>query len=156
MFSVASKLLGVFFFYRGLLYLIIAFALRDGPAAPVLIQLLSAALALGFGFILVFRTDGLARVVGASSEAQGPTGGSDPHAVLRTGIILIGLYVFVVRINLVLNTVSSYIGGVQFGGIGGGPVQILIDSVPVALALVLVFRADRIAALIDRETTEVA
>lgn len=155
-FSVASKLLGVFLSYLGLIYLVTAFALGDGPFAPVLAQVLSAALAFVFGFILVFRTEWLRQLVGVSSEAAPSVGGLEPEAVLRTGIILIGLYLFATRVGLVLSTAASYLAGVHFGGIGGAPVRILIECVPLALAAFLVFRADRVVALVNGGKTPIS
>lgn len=58
---------------------------------------------------------------------------------------------FVTRIGVALGIVSSYLTGVQFGGIGGALLRILVECVPLALAVFFVFRADRVVDLVDRE-----
>jgi hypothetical protein len=151
LFSVAAKLLGVFIAYLGLIHLVNAFLLGEGQLAPVLVQVLAAALALGFGAALVFRTDSLARFVGVSSDESAVVEGLDSRDLLRTGIILVGLYVFLTRVGMVLGVASSHIGGVQFIGIGGALARILIECVPLALAALFIFRADRVVDVVGRE-----
>lgn len=154
-FSVASKLLGVFITYLGIMYVIAAFALRDGPPGPVSLQLLSALVAFVFGFVLAFRTDRLADLLGVNSEVSSSFGAFEGRAALRTGVILVGLYIFVTRVGSVLSMISSYLAGVQFGGVGGALVRILVECVPLALALFLDFRADRIVHVLASKNVEI-
>lgn len=156
LFFAASKLLGVYFVFLGLRHLVAAFMLRDGPPSPALGYLLFAALACVFGFVLAFRTDWLGRVLRVSPEEAAPVGGPGTEDVLRTGIVLIGLYVFVTRVGSVLTVVSSHLTGVQFGGFGAIAGRILIECVPLALAIFFVVRADRVVGWIDRRKAPVA
>jgi len=146
--AVGAKLLGVFLAYRGLQYLGTAVLLGGGPLSAVLIHILYAVLAFAFSFVLVFRTRWLGRLPGSGAEASDPL---DPRAVLGSGIILIGLYVLITRAATVLHTVQMAVGGVHFGGIGGPLARVLIECVPLALAVLFVLRSDWIAELVTRD-----
>lgn len=156
LFSVASKLLGVYFAYLGLIYLLSAIVFLESLGAPVQVQFLSAALAFGFAFVLMFRSEGLGRRLGVDTEESSPIGRLEPGAALHTGIVLIGLYVFISRLALALSTASAYLGGADFGGVGGAPVRIMIEAIPLALAVFFILGADRIVELVERTPATVA
>jgi hypothetical protein len=96
----------------------------------------------------MLRTGWLARIVGVPEEATSSVPLFEPRAALRTGITLIGVYVFLVRLAVVLNFVYFHLGPGRVEGIVQPLVRALIECIPLALALVLVFRADRIAEFI--------
>lgn len=150
-FSVAAKLLGVILTYLGLLHILTALLLGGGEKGPVLLQLLSGAVAWVLAFVLVFRTDTFARFVRVDANAPAPPVSFESTSVLRTGIVLVGLYVFATRITLALSIASMYVSGVRFEGVGGGLARILIEMVPVALSLLFIFGADRVVDFVMRE-----
>src|SRR5690554_4157653 len=113
-FSVAAKLLGVILTYLGLLHILTALLLGGGEKGPVLLQLLSGAVAWVLAFVLVFRTDTFARFVRVDANAPAPPVSFESTSVLRTGIVLVGLYVFATRITLALSIASMYVSGVRF------------------------------------------
>lgn len=137
--AVGSKLLGIYLFYAGLTYVLTSVVLAQEGGPVVLLQLLGAAIAFAFGWFLTFRTERVTRLVGATRSEGGAEVRRDPHELLRTGVVLIGLYVFVTRIGGALRDFGFWAGG-HLGGIGGAPVQVLIELVPVILAALFVFR----------------
>lgn len=155
-FSVGSRLLGVYFAYLGLIYLLGAFALYDGSLAPVLVQFLSAVFAFAFSLVLMFQSEELGRRLGVTSEPATSLGGLEPRAGLHTGIVLIGLYVFLSRLGPALATVSAHLGGARFGGMGGAPARIAIEAIPLVLAVFFIVRADRVVELVSGDRATVA
>jgi hypothetical protein len=148
-FSVAAKLVGIYFLYLSVLHVSSALAMDGPPLAPVLLQLVAGAVAAAVALLLIFRTALVASVVGIVDDAPRYTEG-DPDAALRTGLVLIGVFVFVTRIGQLLVTVSYALTGVHFGGPGGALGRIILDSVPIALALLLVLRPDLVSRLVAR------
>ena len=150
-FWVAAKLLGIYLTYLGLMHVLAAWLLGSGETGPVLVQLLSGTVALVLAFLLAFQTDWLARLVRVGAHAPVPPVDVDSRSVLRTGIVLVGLYVLATRLPSTLNVVSMFASGARIEGIGGAPVRILIEMVPLALALLFTFGADRVVGLVMTE-----
>ena len=150
-FRVAFTLLGIHFLFRGLTYLLpAAVFFDDGGSGATLLVFLQAALAFVFAFVLIVQPAWLARRAGPDAAEYALPSGFEPKTVLRVGIVLIGLFVFATRLESVLHLVSMHLGGTRFGGLGGAPVRILIETVPLALAAFFVARPDAVIDLIAR------
>lgn len=147
-FTAGAKLLGVYFVYHGIVQLLTAATFSDGSLSPAAVVGLSGAVAVGLGLVLMFRTDALARSFGIGSPASTSLGGLDARAALHTGLVLIGVYVFLTRLGLALTSLSAALSGYGVGVPGGAPARLVVDAIPIALALLLVFRGERVADLI--------
>jgi hypothetical protein len=150
-FSVAAKLLGVFWVYLGLQHVLTALVLDNDRSGSVPLLFLFGAVLFVLAFVLIFWTDALARLLRVDGNASAASSGFESEAVLRTGIILIGLYAFVFHIAGLLTYISGYIDGMIFQGLGGAPGRILVESIPLLLALLFIFRPDRIVQLVFTE-----
>jgi hypothetical protein len=144
LFAVASKLFGIFLTWMGLQYVLSAWSFADDSTEPVFFMPLAGAVLFVFAFVLVFRTDGLARFVRLDATAPVPFTGFDSKLVLRTGIILIGLYVFITHIALALSMARREVERARMQGVGVTLAGVVIDLVPLALALLFIFGPDRV------------
>ena len=151
-FVVGAKLLGIYLLYAGFAWLLMTVAVAQSGWTAILFQLPTSAVAFAFGWLLAFRTELVARLVRASdSGAVLPA--SDSHQLLRTGVVLIGLYVVLTRIGTAVRDIGFWAQGDGFVGIGGAALRILIDTLPLLLAAVFVLRPDSVVKLIVEKGT---
>jgi len=150
-FVVSCKLLGLFLLYVGLTYALTALLLRREGASVILLQLSSAAVAFAFGFVLLFRTELVTRVARIPDGEAAPAAGWDAREILRTGVVLIGLYVFVTRLGGALQEVGLWLDGGPLGRSGRTPILMLVEAVPLLLAALFVLRADLVVSFVERQ-----
>lgn len=151
LFRVAFTLLGIHFLFRGLIYVISAILFFDGGwDRPTFLPFLHAALAFSFAFILIIQPAWLSRRARTSADESTFVDGFDARALLRVGIVLIGLFVVATQLESVLHLLSMHLDGTRFGGLSA-PVRILIASLPLVLAALFVARPDRVVDVIARE-----
>lgn len=145
LFTAGAKLLGVYFVYLTLVYLINAALLADGDRRVLTIQLLLSAVTGVIALLLMLRTGSVGRFLGVHRESSPSERFQSPVEVVEVGVVLIGIFVFLMRLAALLHIISARLAGVRFGGFGGAALRIAIEAVPLALAMYAVLRADRVA-----------
>lgn len=153
LFAVAAKLLGLYLALQTLVYVgsALVFAITSDQVeqgvGPVVVQLLGALLSLGFAAILLFRTERLARMLRIPEVSGGIRIGS--ATALRTGIILLGLYVLVRGLGPFLQFASFFLRVAPFAD-PGLIARAAAELVPLIVALFMVLRPDVVIAMIRR------
>ena len=144
LFTVGAKLLGVYFVYHALIYLINAVVFTDGLGEALLVQLLLAVVTGVIAILLMFRTESVGRVLDVGAAHDSPGRFESPAEVMQVGVVLIGIFVFLTRLASLLQMISARVAGVRFDGLGGAGLRIAIESVPILLSVYAILRADRI------------
>ncbi|MEJ2193175.1 MAG: hypothetical protein P8Y39_12700, partial [Nitrospirota bacterium] len=166
-FIVGAKLLGVYLVYwllfnvLGLVAVVVTASGKaelSGLTIPWMLAYLSSIIVLiAFSSILLFKTEWLSNIVGLGHD------GSDAleismDAVLRAGIILIGVYIFSTRIGglvkvlynlLAVENVGGDIAASQPAGLRFSR-DLITPGVTVAFSLLLMFGSKYLVKMIDR------
>ncbi len=170
-FIVGSKLLGVYYLFSALTFIVSSTGLitsitrsresimGSSSVDIFLVSCFGIIATLGFAYILIFQTDWLADRLKLADLSQ-PTPGGPAGSRLQTGIILIGIYVFCTHIgslvhailtNLAENNMRAAFAATQPNGLTFSlnfiaPITILLFS------LFLIFGSRNIAAFLERKT----
>jgi hypothetical protein len=172
LFIVLSKLLGVVFFYWGIPNLIYtlgfipsvfkAVGIRILGEPSLIGNLLCAAFAFCIGFLFIFRTEKVASFLGIERSENLSTSLSNED-ILKTGIILIGMFVFVENIAPVIRfvvlktamlqsgeTISRFGYEAAFIARETSVIEIVSRSIPVIISLIFIFAAHYIVNIVYR------
>lgn len=151
LFKVGAKLLGILLLYWALASGVNVIGLARAPLS-LAFALSSSVLAFAFFYGLVFQTDRVASWVGMSDESSVVLGISTESA-LRTGIALIGFYLFVAHMPEALALV--YLAAASGDEFGRSELvfRFVTDLVPLVLSLVFILCSDSVARLASRAET---
>ena len=149
LFTVGAKLLGVYFVYHALIYLVNAMVFTDGPGEALRVQLLLAVVTGVIAILLMFRTESVGRALDVGATNDPPGRFESPAEVMQVGVVLISIFVFLTRLASLLQMISARVAGVRFDGAGGAALRIAIESVPILLSVYAILRADRLVGLIS-------
>ncbi|MEJ2183661.1 MAG: hypothetical protein P8Y66_09065 [Nitrospirota bacterium] len=166
-FIVGAKLLGVYLVYWLLFNLlsllaVVVMAIWESRLAvltifSILAYLFSIAVLIIFSYILLFKTEWLSNIVGLRDDRSHALEFS-MDAVLRAGIILIGVYIFSTRIGglvkvlynlLAVENVGGDIAASQPAGLRFSR-DLITPGVTVAFSLLLMFGSKYLVKMIDR------
>jgi hypothetical protein len=166
-FIVGAKLLGVYLVYWLLFNLlsllaVVVMAIWESRLAvltifSILAYLFSIAVLIIFSYILLFKTEWLSNIVGLRDDRSHALEFS-MDAVLRAGIILIGVYIFSTRIGGLVKEIYNLLAVENVGGdiAASQPAglrfsrDLITPGVTVAFSLLLVFGSKYLVKMIDR------
>jgi hypothetical protein len=166
-FIVGAKLLGVYLVYWLLFNLlsllaVVVMAIWESRLAvltifSILAYLFSIAVLIIFSYILLFKTEWLSNIVGLRDDRSHALEFS-MDAVLRAGIILIGVYIFSTRIGGLVKEIYNLLAVENVGGdiAASQPAglrfsrDLITPGVTVAFSLLLIFGSKYLVKMIDR------
>ena len=172
LFTILSKLLGFVFVYWGIPNLIYAIGYIPSVFRAVGINILwepslignlfCAVFAFCMSFLFIFRTEALASFLGIERSENIATSLSTQD-ILRAGLILIGMFVFVQSIAPLIRFVVLRTAILQFGKsfsmFGYDPafitretsiIELVSRSIPVIISLIFIFAAHYIVKIVYR------
>lgn len=147
LFNTGAKLLGLSQFFLAITVTIQAISLHNSETATAFIYVLPVIL-LAISFILIFKTEWLATITRVSSDQ---TISISSRSLLKIGIVLIGLNIFISKIYFVFGLVlylTSHAGaGIPLKSFFG-------DFTPLVLSVFLIFGSEQIIRLLEKSGTK--
>jgi len=171
-FIVLSKLLGIVFFYWGIPNLIQTIVFIPNVFSTVGIRILGeptiisnlfcSAFAFCVGLLFFFRTEKVASFLGIERNENEATSISNEN-ILKIGIILIGIFVFVenicpmIRFMVFRGTILHFGKSLSMFGYDAAfitretsIIELVVRSIPLIVSLIFIFAAHSIANLVYR------
>jgi hypothetical protein len=165
LFKVPTKLLGLFQLFSSMSLVLNILVLAQNFAQSnvrksIIFTFLRSLVLLGFSPALVFKTEWVASFVGATVGTDSSTTSISPRSLLKVGIILVGLNIFLPgarQLITLISTVSLFIMG-NIGNTSFQKTQVTVgvfaQAFPVALSLFFIFGSEKIIQLLEKFGTE--
>jgi hypothetical protein len=167
LFRVAPKLFGISQFFSSLILLFAMLSqfqnfVQSKAGMYIALSFLGLLLSLSFCLALIFKTEWVASAIGVTSGTDSDATSISPRSLLQTGIILVGLNIFLSGFNQIISfifSISMYLLGntgsllFQSGQFTG---QAIAGVFPVVLSLFLIFSSEKIIQLLEKFGTEVS
>jgi hypothetical protein len=167
LFRVLAKLFGISQFFSSLILLFAMLSqfqnfVQSKAGMYMALPFLGSLLLLGFSLALIFKTEWVASAIGATSGTDSAATSISPRSLLKIGIILVGLNIFLSGFNQIISfifSISMYLRenigsplfqNVQFIG------QAIAGVSPVVLSLFLIFGSEKIIQLLEKFGTQVS
>jgi hypothetical protein len=163
LFRVLAKLFGIYQLFNSMLT-VIAFGILSSVKIDItrITTFFISLLFLGFCLALIFKTEWVASVVGATGGTDSSATSISPRSLLKVGIILVGLDIFLSGFRQIISfilSISMYIlrnmGNPLFQNMQVTG-QVIAGVFLVVLSLFLIFSSEKIIQLLEKFGTEVS
>lgn len=166
-FTIGAKLLGIYFLYSALIEIvqtITYLAWRTNEPVRMIMMLSSVViffLLTGFSLLLLFKTDWLANKINLAGDISQSSVSSHGYG-LQTGIVLVGIYIFVTHIGRLIKVVVQLIkarrvyntmAATQPMGLPWSE-DMIVPGITIILSLFLIFGARQLTQWLNKSIGE--